>query len=319
MKEKTVLLEDSIMIKSLPCTAGSKMLSNFLALFDACVVEKLKKEKFELLPVALSEFSLEDFCGKKTKEVIGSIEGNSLLCNDFSGNVRKFLKEDQTFLYPTYGRVSRYGLIPSVSSMDRIGILAKSSGDAFKLLEIISGHDSRDGMSVLNSEYKIPQDARKLKITKFSESFENTDAVYSILSAAEFANNISRYDGIKFGYRADTFKGLNELYIKSRSEGLCADAKLKAILGNIVLSENYYQKYYDKAMRIRRLIKHKAENLLKNCDVLEILNPKNSDFLLSPLTGCPSLTFIKNGVQTIAIAKQMDEDALYAYAKEVKI
>lgn len=323
MKEKTIILEDSIMQKGLPCTAGSKMLSNFLAPFDAYVVEKLKEKGFnKFLPVVLDEFSLENFDGKKTSEAISLLfkKNECLLCNDFAGNVRKFFKEGNFyFLYPTYGRVSRYGLIPTVSSMDNIGIFAESFNDAFKMLEVISGHDSRDGISALDAEFRISQKGRKQKITKFNWSDENTEAVYAILSAAEFTNNISRYDGIKFGYRAKNHKGLNELYIKSRSESFGADVKLKAILGNIVLSENYYQKYYDKAMRYRRFIKEKIENLLKNYDILEISEPSSCDFLLSPLTGCPSLTFIKDGVKTIALAKQMDEDALYIYSKEVKI
>jgi len=227
----------------------------------------------------------------------------------FKGNV---------FLYPTYGRVSRYGLIQSASSMDQIGILADIE-DAFKLLEIISGYDNRDGMSMQNSEFCISEKARKLKITKFTERDQNISAVYSILSAAEFTNNISRYDGVKFGYRAKNFKNFNEMYIKSRTESFSADVKLKAILGNIVLSKNYYQKYYDKAMRYRGLVKSKLESLLKNCDILEITEPESGHFALSPLTGLPSLTFIKNGIKTIALAKQTDEDALYIYGKEVKI
>jgi len=317
MKYKTVFLENSIMIKNLPCTADSKMLANFLAPFDACVVEKLKGGGYVFDRCALAEFSLPDFDGKAKVEFSLLKEGNFLLCNDFSGNVRKLVlsqKEGFIFLYPTYGRVSRYGLVQAVSSMDQIGILTNNPKDAFKLLEVISGHDSRDGMSLLNSQFRIADKQRKLKTAKFNERDENISAVYSILSAAEFTNNISRYDGIKFGYRARN-KNLNDLYIKSRSEAFGADVKLKAILGNIVLSEKYYQKYYDKAMRTRRLIKNKIENLLKTCDILEIKEPAEEHFALSPITGCPSLTFIKNGVKTIILAKQTDEDALFNYIR----
>lgn len=323
MKEKTIILEDVIMVKGLPCTAGSKMLENFIAPFDSCAAEKLKNAKYQIETCAPPEFGI--ISGNGPKGVVDAMLPNRsryVLSNDFWGNVREqALEYDFAYLYPSYGRVSRYGLVSSLSSMEQIGISAEKPEDTFKLLEIIAGYDERDGMSLPNADYRFADKKKKIKIGKFESSLP-LRGTFLILAAAEFANNVSRYDGVDFGYRAKNYKNINHLYVKSRTEGFGFDAKLYAILGNIVLSQEYYQKYYDKAMRVRRLIKNELEKALMECDIAEITVPENDlsklEYLrLSPLTGCPSLTFVKNGVPTVAFAKHMDENALYAYAAEV--
>jgi len=323
MKDKTVMLEDAIMVKGLPCTAGTKMLENFTAPFDACVVEKLKNAGFKIGgQCAELKFGVEDVSEKqKPYPDVRAIREKSryALYNDVWGTV-KYQAAHNGFLYlqPSYGRVSRYGLIPCVSSMDQIGIFAQKSEDAFKLLEVIAGYDERDGMSLKDSEYRVADKKRNIKIGKIERLPNAFHLAYDILAAAEFANNISRYDGVTFGYRAGNYKNVNDLYVKSRTEALGFAAKYEAILGNIVLSDGYYEKYYDNAMRIRRLTKNALDEAFKKYDVLEIFPAIGMEYLtLSPLTGHPSLTFSKNRVKAVALAKHMDEDALYAYAREV--
>jgi len=312
-----ILLEDTIMVKGLPCTAGSKALENFIAPFDAAVVEKLKSAGFEIETCAAPEFGLGD--------ILTHFPRPPVLKNDVFGTVRQqVLQYNFAYLYPSYGRVSRYGLVPSVSSMDQIGIAAEKPEDCFSLLEIISGYDERDGMSISNAQYtnQITNNnntsqfsilnSQLIKIGKFQSSLPLSDA-FTILAAAEFANNVSRYDGVKFGYRAKNYKNVNDLYVKSRTESFGIDAKLYSILGNIVLSHGYYDKYYDKAMRIRRMIRDALADALKACDVVEVSPVATEHAALSPLTGFPSLTFVKNGVPTAVFAKPFDEKALYKY------
>lgn len=312
MKEKTVIVEDVIMVKGLPCTAGSKMLENFIAPYDSHVAEKLKNAGYVVETCATAEFGLADTNMRKAAEAVCG--GNKCaLSNDVWGTIRRqALQHELVYLYPSYGRVSRYGLVQAVSSMDQIGVLAQKPEDAFKLLEVISGYDGRDGMSLKDAEYRTEAPKKKIKAGKF-ESTLPAEGTFLILAAAEFANNISRYDGVKFGYRAGNYKNINDLYVKSRTEALGFDAQLYAVTGNIVLSQEYYQKYYDKAMRARRLIKNALYEAFKDCGVLEV--PVSAGGLaLSPLTGCPSLSFVKNGIPTVALARHMDENALYAYA-----
>ena len=216
---------------------------------------------------------------------------------------------------PTYGTVSRYGLMSFASSLDQIGPLTKSVEDSAILMNIISGRDERDSTSAImeypDYEKDIKNDIKGMKVgipkeyleqemsddvrKTFEDSiqlykdmgaiveetsiptFDYALSAYYIISSAEVSSNLARYDGIRYGYRTKEYSDLKEMYKKSRSEGFGDEAKRRIILGNYVLSSGYYDAYYLKALKVRTLIKEDFENQFKKFDIL-----------LSPVTPTPS-------------------------------
>ena len=302
------VLEDSIMHKNRQVTAGSKIMENFISPLDAtvvtrleaagiCILGKTKMDEFGISELLLnsgllmnSEFGIRnpEFCSGAVSAVADGI-ASFALCNDFTGAIgREAAAHGVCYVHPTYGTVSRYGLIPAVPSMDQIGVICKTPADGSRALSVIAGHDPKDGamFSELKAECgELNANGGRLKIgipvnavtnpadmsiiTEFIKNFETVDfelkyldvyaQVMQILCCAELSSNITRYDGIKFGYRAEGYKSLRELYTKSRTEALGEGAKLVSIIGSMVLSQESYIRCYDKAMRIRRLIKESLE------------------------------------------------------------
>ena len=288
-----IYIEDSIMQKGKAATAGSKILKNFTAPFDATVFTRLA-EKCE--SVKLAEFGLGD---------PGELPGSPLLCNDVFGYVRlRAVEQDLCYIRPSYGTVSRYGLIPTASSMDQIGVVCKNPIQGFSLLAKIAGHDEKDGVMFPEKSYSYKAEKKDIKIENITDcAVHHADIctqVMNILAYAEISNNISRYDGIKFGYRTSNYKGLDDLYTKTRTEAFGLETKLAAIMGCLILSQEYYAEYYEKAMKIRRLIK---ESLLFETYNVLIIPP---DSPLAVLTGLPSLTFQHkgSGIQLMADVKK---------------
>ena len=290
----SAILEDSIMQKGRPVTAGSKTLENYISPLDATVVTRIEAAGVSILGKAvMDEFGTAGLFTDGFEEPSGAVSAvadgaaSFALCNDYTGSVRQqAAARGLCYIRPTYGTVSRYGLIHAVSSMDQIGIVCKTPEEGFKILAIIAGHDRKDGamyppcenekVAGGNIRIAVPADiisraaAQDVSaVAEFSKHFETVDIelkyydvydkVMQILCCAEISSNLTRYDGIKFGYRADGFRGLHGLYTKSRTESLGADAKLAALAGAMVVSQDNYNKYYDKAMRIRRLIKQSLE------------------------------------------------------------
>jgi len=204
---------------------------------------------------------------------------------------------------PTFGAVSRSGITALASSMDTAGILAKTSEDAAVVFNVIGGYDKNDSLSqeydLGGSDLKL--NAKELKIGVARELFENANPdvakavnsfiqkykkaganvvdislphnryglpVYTILANAEASSNMGRFDGIEFGYRAEKFDGLSDLYIKSRTEGLGYEVKKRIMLGNYFLSSENYVKYYEKALKVRTLIKADFDKAFEKCDVI---------------------------------------------------
>jgi len=271
------------MQKGVPTTMGSKMLESFIAPFDATVVTRLKENN---IPIA----------GETKLYEINDLK----LCNDVSGYYRHYGK---CYIQPTYGTVSRYGLIPLACSMDQIGVACNDLREGFELLAKIAGNDPNDGAMFPEKSYEYKVLDRKIKIggvknLKYTDVYSQ---VYTILSNAEISSNDTRYDGIKFGYRTQNFKNLNELYVNTRTEAFDVKEKFSSILGALVLSKDYYLAYYDKAMRIRRLIKESLP--FDEYDVIEL--PPGYE-MLAQLAGLPSISF--GDVQLIAQAK--NENAL---------
>ena len=288
-----IYIDDSIMQKGLPATAGSKILEGFVSPFDATVVSRLNENTQR---VKLAEFGLGD---------PGELPASAMLCNDVFGHVRcRAVEQGLCCIRPTYGTVSRFGLIPTASSMDQIGIVCKDPHEGFSLLSAIAGHDEKDGAMFAEKQYSYVKPDKKPEIADLSLQPLPYSGVYSqvlhILAYAEISANISRYDGIKFGFRAASYKNLDELYTKTRTEGFGLEAKLAAIMGCLILSQEYYSLYYEKAMKIRRLIKESLS--FDKYDVIAM----PCDSPLAVLAGLPSLAFPHkgSGVQLAADVKQ---------------
>jgi len=307
------------MKKGRPATAGSKMLENFISPFDATVITRLAQsdpdEKTE--SVKLAEFGLAD---------PGEIPGTPLLCNDVFGHVRRrAVQQGLFYIRPTYGTVSRFGLIPVASSMDQIGAVCKTAREGFALLSSFAGFDENDGAMFPEKNYSYKADSNEIKWgvlpddktagvlttavkTKTANIGKNIlqacESIMLILGYAEISGNISRYDGIKFGYRTSNYANLEELYTKTRTEGFGPEAKLAAITGCMALSKNYYGIYYDKAMRIRRLIKDSLKFDEYDVLVLPIESP------IAILAGLPSLSFEYRGTAIQLAAGVKKENTL---------
>ncbi|MDR1688356.1 MAG: hypothetical protein LBS21_07070 [Clostridiales bacterium] len=284
----TAALEDSIMQKGKPVTAGSKILENFISPIDAAVVTKLAENGFKIAgKTQMDEFGAFTFsrgCLSGASDAVKSGKAEFAICNDLFGKYRREAAENNLcYIHPTYGTVSRYGLIPAASSMDTLGICCKDLTGGFNLLSKIAGNDERDGVmfpeksfSYIKTDKKltvaVPENVTKLLsetaqkgIKNFASKFNavNTELKYFdlykqvmyILSSAEISNNINRYDGIKFGLRAENYNGVNDLYVKTRTEGFGVNVKLAAIMGAFILSQDNYVPYYEQAMKMRRLIK----------------------------------------------------------------
>jgi len=329
----SAVLDKSIMIKGQSASAGSKMLADLVAPFNSTVASRLEAAGVDIIgSVDTGEFGVEGLFGDGTqgdgspvftRENTGEPspcvrvrdgEADFALCNDYTGAVSRAAAEHGLYyIHPTYGTVSRYGLIPVVTSMDQIGVLCKKPAVGFEALNIIAGYDSKDGVMQPDrakaGEAEEPSPCFEIDVVALETDFSSVyTQVMQILCCAELSNNVSRYDGIKYGYRAKEYNGLQELYTKSRTEAFGADIKLAAILGAMVLSQENYARYYDKAMRLRRMIRDSLD--FNAYDVIVSKCP-----LLSRLCGLPSLTTPEH----IYIAGAGREELLEAVSRGVKI
>ena len=322
-------IKDNICTKGIKTTCASKMLEDFISPYNATVMEKINDENMILLgKLNMDEFAMggstEHSYFKKTRNpwdlnrVPGGSSGGSAsavaagmvpwaLGSDTGGSIR----QPASFcgvvgLKPTYGLVSRYGLVAFASSLDQIGPITKDVKDSAILLNIIAGHDKKDTTSV-NIEKKdyvkaLKNDVKGLKIGvpkeflaegtqpevkgKIEEAIQiykelgavveeiSLDvakyslATYYIIACAEASSNLGRFDGIRYGYRAKDYKDLNELFVKSRSEGFGDEVKRRIILGTYVLSSGYYDAYYKKAQKVRSLVMNEFNKAFQKYDVL---------------------------------------------------
>jgi len=328
-----ITLENSIMRKGRAATAGSKILENFVSPFDAAVVERLALGGLSIsdTPVNSHEFGVPELFDGGSAPL--DIPSGTALCNDVLGVYRKHAAlNGLCYIHPTYGTVSRYGLIPLAASMDQIGVLCRDMREGFKTLESIAGHDSRDGAMLPDKNYGYAPSARSPKIG-LPDCSKNLDPgkletvgvtlphfdvykqVMYILFAGELSNNISRYDGIKFGYRAEGARGVNDLYLKTRTQGFGLQAKLAAVVGSMVLSQEKYEPCYEKAMQIRRMIKHGLP--FDTCDVIALpysLGGSHYDdlalYALPALAGLPCVSFSHKGQGLLLVADARNEGAL---------
>lgn len=322
-------IKDNICTEGIKTTCASKMLENFIPPYNATVMDKLENDGIVMLgKTSMDEFAMggstQTSAFKKTKNPydLGRVPGGSSggsaaavgasLCaaalgSDTGGSIRQPSSFcGVTGLKPTYGRVSRYGLVAFASSLDQIGPIAKSASDCAVILNAISGCDPHDGTSSRNDvpdfTAKIGQDIKGMKIAVPKEFYaegideEVRDAVlkaadyykslgaelidcsmpslkyavaaYYLISSAEASSNLSRYDGIKYGHRSEIGDSFNELIANSRSEGFGDEVKRRILLGNYALSSGYYDAYYGKAMALKQKIREEYEQIFTGCDVI---------------------------------------------------
>lgn len=329
-----IAIKDAISTKGLRTTAASRILENFVPIYDAFVIHKLKEAGAIILAKAnMDEFAMgsatENSAFQKTRnpwntaKVPGGSSGGSAAsvaaCQSFAAlgsDTGGSIRQPACFcgcvgLKPTYGRVSRRGLFAFASSMDQIGPITRTVKDCAAVLQVIAGHDSRDNTSdpcavpdylavlkdsansrpLAGCKFGFPQaffgeglskevresclSAIKTAENLGAELVEITlpdpsiaSATYYILAMAEASSNLARYDGIRYGRRAAGTASLDDLYLKSRTEGFGLEVKRRIMLGSYVLSSGYYDAYFKKGAQTRRLIFDQYRDALQKCDLI---------------------------------------------------
>lgn len=322
-------IKDNIITEGLETTCASKMLEGFVPIYESTVMKKLHHENGVLIgKVNLDEFAMggstETSYFKKTvnpfdhKAVPGGSSGGSAaavaaglvpftLGTDTGGSIRQPAAYCGVVgLKPTYGRVSRYGLVAFASSLDQIGPITRNVKDNALVLEAIVGEDEMDSTSAPDGSTdftsEIGQDIKGMKIglpkeyigegvdlevkeavLKAAETFKSLGAIveevslprtsygipsYYVIASAEASSNLARFDGIRYGYHSKEAQTLEELYKLSRSEGFGQEVKRRILLGTYVLSSGYYDAYYKKAQKVRTLIKQDFESVFEDYDVI---------------------------------------------------
>ena len=321
-------IKDNICYKNHKVSASSKILEGFESIYNSTVVEKLEKED----AIIIGRLNCDEFAMGSSNE--NSVYGNVKNPNDLSkvpggssggsaaalaeglclatlgSDTGGSIRQPASFcgivgLKPSYGRVSRYGLIAYASSFDQIGTFTNNVDDAAIILEVISGKDEFDSTSssseVENYSKKLADKKYKFAILKEYINSKGLDSqikeklleyvkllkskghiveevsfpyldylvpTYYVLSTAEASSNLSRYDGVHYGKRSKQASNVESTYIKSRSEGFGEEVKRRIMLGTFVLSAGYYDAYYTKALKVRRLIKERTEEIFKQYDFI---------------------------------------------------
>ena len=298
-----IYIADNILVKDRLCAEY-----DFISPYSATVVDKIINAGMRVID------NIDE-----ADAVLTSHSALDAESHEIAGQARNDRKVRKIYIKPTYGTVSRFGLIAGASSMEQIGVCADKLDDAFAVLSTISGHDKNDGTSYPAEKYNYSADTINISDLKAvnEPDFKFKDVllpVYKIISSAEISANIARFDGIKFGRRADNFKNINELIINSRSESFNLETKLNALMGAYVLSEGQFDKYYLKAAKIRRLIKQELEKIFEQADLLIFPAQCGKAAALADLTGCPAVIINEK----ILMAKEFDEDKLYAFGRTLK-
>ncbi len=343
-------------------TCGSKMLANFVSPYDATVIRKMEAETGL---VSLGKTNMDEFAMGSSNEtsffgpvlnpwdrqrVPGGSSGGSAAAvaarlapaatgTDTGGSIRQPAALcNLTGLKPTYGVVSRYGMIAFASSLDQAGPMARSAEDCALLLNSMAGFDERDSTSLdrLPEDYArdldkpltglrigLPKEFfgagcdadvmaavqtaideyRKLGATTVEVSLPNSHLsvpAYYVIAPAEASSNLSRFDGVRYGYRAPEYGNLDDMYMKSRAQGFGAEVKRRILIGTYVLSHGYYDAYYLQAQRIRRLIANDFVEAFKQCDVIMGPTSPSTAFKLGEKAADPVQMYLSD-IYTIAV------------------
>ncbi len=356
-------LKDNMASRGDRTTCGSKMLENFVSVYDATVVERLRAADAVLIGKAnMDEFAMgssnENSAFGPAKHPLdpsrvpgGSSGGSAVavaahmahtsLGSDTGGSIRTPAAFCGVVgLKPTYGRVSRYGLVAFASSFDQIGPFAHTARDAAAVLQVIAGADPMDAtcaaLPVPDYAAALTGDVRGLRVAVPKEyrpaglnpaidraleqtldrlrergavivenlSLPNTEhsiATYYILTMAEASSNLARFDGVRYGHRtADQVERLGDLYIRSRTEGFGPEVKRRIMLGTYVLSAGYYDAYYRKAQQVRRLIRDDFDRIFEQADVLLTPTVPSTAFKLGEKTDDPLEMYLSDIYTTSA-------------------
>lgn len=345
-----IAVKDNICTENIKTTCSSKILYNYVPTYSAEAVEKLKNAGM----IIIGKTNMDEFAMGSTTEssafgatnnpwnvnnVPGGSSGGScaavaaeeVVCalgSDTGGSIRQPCSFcGVTGIKPTYGTVSRYGLIAYGSSLDQIGPIAKDVADCAAILEIISGYDKKDSTSINRDDLKftdaLTEDVKGMRIgipndyfaeglneevkeavLDVAKSLEKKGAVieyfdlglvkyaipaYYVIACAEASSNLARFDGVKYGYRTEQYTELHNMYKKTRSEGFGSEVKKRIMLGSFVLSSGYYDAYYLKALRVKALIKKAFDKAFQKYDV--ILAPA------SPTTAPEKGHFVNNPME----------------------
>jgi aspartyl-tRNA(Asn)/glutamyl-tRNA(Gln) amidotransferase subunit A len=353
-------VKDNFLTRGLRTTCASKILGDFMPPYDATVIATLRAAG----AVIVGKTNLDEFAMGSSAEnsaffptrnpwnlsrIPGGSSGGSAaavaadeciaaLGTDTGGSIRQPAACCGVVgLKPTYGRVSRYGIIAFASSMDQVGPITKNVADAALLLQALAGHDPADSTSTIRSvphysasltsgikglhigvpkEYfvsgmqpevensvraairQLERDGAKLEEISLPHT-EYAVAVYYIVATAEASSNLARYDGMRFGHRAEA-KDLTETYMISREEGFGTEVKRRIMLGTYVLSHGYYDAYYLKAQRVRTLIKNDFDEAFKRCDVIVTPTAPTTAFKIGEKTQDPLQMYLSD-IYTISI------------------
>ena len=354
-------IKDNICVKGTKTTCSSKILENFVAPYSATVAEKLQKENI----ITLGKMNMDEFAmGSSTENsgikitknpwdlerVPGGSSGGSAaavaanlvpwaLGSDTGGSIRQPASLCGIVgLKPTYGLVSRYGLVAYASSLDQIGPLTKDVRDAAKLLTIIAGKDEKDSTSEdngnINYENCLKNDVKGMKIGVPKEFFgEGIDeevksklyeaieiykelgaeveefsldiakyalATYYIIADAEASSNLGRFDGIRYGHRTEEYSNIDEIFKKSRSEGFGDEVKRRIIFGTYVLSSGYYDAYYKKAQKVRTLVSNEFNKAFEKYDVILTPTSPTTAFKIGEKSGDPMQLYLAD-IDTVSV------------------
>ena len=322
-------VKDNICTKGVRTTCGSKILENFVPTYNAQVIDNLEKAG----AIIIGKTNMDEFAMGSASETSAygvthnPINGDYVPGGSSGGSCAAVATNECTFsigsdtggsirqpssycgvvgLKPTYGTISRYGLVAYASSMDQIGPITKDVTDCANILEILASYDNKDSTSFKRDKYNFTSalinDVKGMKIaiptSYFDKGLDNEvkNAVfvvakelekagaivsevefklldyaipaYYIIASAEASSNLARYDGVKYGYRTSEYDGLHDMYKRTRSEGFGEEVKRRIMLGSFVLSSGYYDEYYLKALKTKALIKQEYDRIFEDYDII---------------------------------------------------
>lgn len=356
-----ILIKDNILYKGKICSCGSKFLQNYRAQYNATVIDKLLKAGAIILGrTNMDEFAMGGSCENSAfgpclnafddSRVSGGSSGGSAvsvaldmcalsLGSDSGGSIRQpSAYNGLVGIKPTYGRVSRYGLVAYASSFDQISPITKTVEDNALILSIIAGRDKKDETSLPDSAINflraikgninglrvgiITETKNLIGKTDYKKKYENITewfkqhgaevsefsvphyelglSVYYTLTAAEATSNLGRFDGVKYTTRSINADELDKVYINSRTEGFGKEVKRRIMLGNFVLSSGYYDAYYMKAMRMRKTLQNQFAEIFQKCDVILCPTAYGEAFKIGEKTVNPVEMYVEDMFTTMA-------------------
>ncbi len=312
-----IAVDDTILVKGAQAAAGSHILEGFKPLFSAEAVTRLEKAGYVMAgKTHVGEFGLDlvgefSYYAEKEETLKGAAaqavaegEVKAALGVDMNGATRRGAAlSGVDFLKPTYGTVSRYGIISCAASGEQLGVYAADVAGIKEVMDVIAGHDEKDGTSLKEEKYNYSTEeavsGKKVCIVKellakadeavakrvydyadklraagvtveeiSCDIFDVANTTWQILMTAETCNNVSRYDGVKYGHRAAEYKNIDELYVNTRTEGFNFLTKAVILYGSDVLSKNRYEDCYGKSLKVRRVISEKFAELMEKYDAV---------------------------------------------------